>query len=139
MSSKRRQDRVAERIKQEASRIILQDLKDPRMGFVTVIKADISADLQRARVYISVLGESDEEQKTMKALQHAKGYIQRTIAQHLGLRRAPIISLFIDEGVKKSARIEDLLKQIRGEDGESAVSVEESDAPASESNPREDA
>ncbi|MEW6356779.1 MAG: 30S ribosome-binding factor RbfA [Planctomycetota bacterium] len=138
MSSKRRQDRVAERIQQEASRIILQELKDPRMGFVTVTKAHISPDLQRARIYISVLGQDAEERKTMKALEHAKGYIQRTIAQRVGLRRAPIISLFIDDGMKKSARIEDLLRLIRDEDKDAKRSAEGADAAASAPRPQED-
>ncbi|NOZ19980.1 MAG: 30S ribosome-binding factor RbfA [Planctomycetes bacterium] len=139
MSTKRRQVRVAERIKQEASSIILQELNDPRMGFVTVTKAEISPDLQRARVYISVLGKSNDERKTMTALQHAKGYIQREIAQRVGLRRAPILSLFIDEGVKNSARIEDLLRQIKDESGETGESEGGVGAPASEPHRREDA
>lgn len=127
MPNNRRQSRVAERIREEASGIILQELKDPRMGFVTVTAAEVTPDLQHARIYVSVLGEDADAHKTMKALNHAKGYVQRQIAQRIRLRRAPEITFHIDESAKKTVRILDLIRQIQEEGSEKDAAPREED------------
>lgn len=138
MSSKRRQSRVAERIKEEASNILLHELKDPRLGFVTVTHARVSPDLQRASIYVSVLGNPGDERKTMAALEHAKGYVQREIAHRVAIRRAPVVSFHIDESAKRSARIADLIQQIHDEKGENEDVTHEEEEDASDPPSREE-
>ena len=115
MADKRRQNRVAGRIKEEASSILLHEMKDPRLGFVTVTTVRVTPDLMRAHIYVSVLGEGAEERKTMQALEHARGYVQRAIAERIRLRRAPEITFHIDDSSKKSVRISSLIRQIHEE------------------------
>ena len=113
--SSRRQDRMAERIKEEASRVILYEMQDPRMGFVTVIRAKISADLAQARVHISIMGTEAEQRRTLAALEHATGYIQGRISERLGVRRCPTISFVLDDTVQRGIRISHLIEQVRRE------------------------
>jgi len=127
MSSKRRQSRVAERVKEEASSILLHELKDPRMGFVTVTSVRMSPDLQHAHIYVSVLGEEGAERSTMRALQHARGFVQRAIAERVQLRRAPEIQFHTDESTKRSVRISSLIRQIHEEENRQDESSDAAD------------
>jgi len=111
----RRQDRLAERIKEEASRVILFEMQDPRMGFVTVIRVKMSADLVQAKVYISIMGSEVDQSRTLAALKHATGYIQAQISERLGVRRCPMISFVLDDTVQRGIRISSLIEQVKKE------------------------
>ena len=108
------------------------------MGFVTVTNARVSPDLQVARIYVSVLGEESDQRRTMAALEHAKGYIQREIAQRVGLRRAPRIALHVDDSSKKIAHISDLIKQIEDAEGPGEETAEGEDAADTDQPSREE-
>lgn len=77
------------------SQIIMQELKDPRMGFITVIKADVSADLRYAKIYVSILGDEKKQRLTMYGLKHARGYIQGSLARQLRIRIMPRIEFVL--------------------------------------------
>jgi len=115
MSTNRRQDRLAERIKEEASQVILYELHDPRMGFVTVIKVKLSSDLVMARVFVSIMGTDADRNRTLEALRHAVGYIQTQISKRLGVRRCPTISFALDDTVQRGIRISGLIEQVKRE------------------------
>ena len=115
MTTGRRLDRLAERIKEEASQIILYELQDPRMGFVTVMKAKVSADLSQAQVFVSIMGTEADQKRTLAALKHAAGYIQGRIGKQLGIRRYPILRFSLDDTVQRGIRISHLIEQVKRE------------------------
>lgn len=108
-----RVDKVAEAIRQEVSVIIHDRLKDPRLGFVTVTRAEMTADLRLAKIYFSVLGNEEDYKKTKEALDSAMGFIRRLIAERINLRIAPEIMFFEDHSSEYSVRIEEVLNEIK--------------------------
>src|SRR2546427_9620153 len=92
--------RVAEVIREVASETILFDLRDPRVKAVTVTRAEVSADLQHAKVYVSVMGTEKEQDLSMHGLRHAAGYIQSKLAKRLQTRFTPTMKFILDHGVK---------------------------------------
>lgn len=110
-----RANRVAEQMKKELGQIILQKVKDPRIGFVTVTDVEVTGDLQQATIYISVLGSEDEKDATLKGLTKAKGFIRTEIGQRIKLRKTPEIEFEFDESVAYGSRIDTLLRQVNEE------------------------
>ncbi|MBW8348912.1 30S ribosome-binding factor RbfA [Bacillus sp. IITD106] len=108
-----RANRVGEQMKKELGEIISRKIKDPRVGFVTVTDVHVTGDLQQATVYISVLGDEEQKENTLKGLDKAKGFIRTEIGQRIRLRKTPEISFEFDESIGYGNRIESLLKQIK--------------------------
>ena len=104
--------RVNEAVREVLSEAIAAGLKDPRIGFVTVVSVDTSPDLRSAKVYISVLGDDEERDRTLEGLAHCHGYLQSLLAGQLGMRRTPTLSFVLDESIEHGLRIEKLLKEI---------------------------
>lgn len=127
--------RLAEIIRQRAAHVICFELKDPRMGFVTITRAKLSADLASATVYWSVLGSDSQKSKTLHALEHARIYVQRRVAEGLRTRVAPELVFEYDESVEGTIRMGSLLKQLRHERGDDAAG----EAPPADENAVEDA
>jgi len=113
-----RQQKVAEALKEEASIIIHDELKDPRLGFVTITRAEISADLRQAKIFFSVLGEEKDHKKTNEALSSALGFIRRLIGQRIKLRFVPEIMFKEDRSSEYSVRIQKVLDEIKERDGD---------------------
>ncbi|MBA4536233.1 30S ribosome-binding factor RbfA [Bacillus aquiflavi] len=111
-----RANRVGEQMKKELGAIISQKIKDPRVGFVTVTDVQVTGDLQQAKVYISVLGDKEEKENTLKGLTKAKGFIRTEIGQRIRLRKTPEIIFEFDESIDYGNRIETLLDQIHEEE-----------------------
>ena len=107
--SSRRMERLAEAIKQEVSKIILYELKDPRISFITVTKAEVTPDLKRAKIYISILGDDVTQKKTLKGLENAKGFIQTKVGSCLQIRYTPFLTFCLDESVKRVRIFRNLL------------------------------
>ncbi len=108
-----RPDRVAEAIKKEASLIIHDELKDPRLGFVTITEVELTQDLREAKIFFSVLGKEEERKKTKVALDSALGFIRRLIGKRIRLRFVPEITFKEDRSSEYGARIEELLNQVK--------------------------
>ena len=89
---------------------IAGELEDPRIGFVTVTSVDTSPDLRTARVYVSVLGDEQEREKTLAALQSSHGPIQTAIATQMRLKRTPTLTFHYDEGPERGVRLSKLLE-----------------------------
>lgn len=111
-----RADRVSEEILKEISNIIRNDMKDPRLGFVSVMRVELSRDLRHANVYVSVMGSDDEKKKTMDALAHGAGFIRVLLGQRLKLRASPEVVFHLDDSIERSVRISSILKQVLPED-----------------------
>jgi ribosome-binding factor A len=103
--------RVSEVVREVAANAILFELKDPRVKNVTVTRAEVSADLQHAKVFVSVMGSEKEQSLTMHGLKSAAGFIQTKVADRLTTRYVPHITFVLDEGVKKSVEIARLIRE----------------------------
>ncbi len=103
--------RVAEVIREVASATILFELRDPRVKGVTVTRAEVSADLQHAKVYVSIMGTEKEQDLTMHGLRHSAGYIQAKLAKRLQTRFTPTIKFVLDQGVKNSIEVSRLINE----------------------------
>lgn len=108
-----RVSRVGEQIKKELSEIIQREIKDPRIGFVTVTKVEMSGDLQIAKVYVSVLGSETEKQQTLAALEKATGYMRSEIGRRIRLRYTPELTFVIDQSLEHSEHINKLLNDVQ--------------------------
>ncbi len=111
----KRSTQVAEALKREASDIIANGLKDPRLGFITVTGVDLADDLRYARIYVSVLGAPDVQKRSLQGLESAKGFVRRELGQRLRLKFTPEIDFKVDESVARGDRIDRLLHQIEEE------------------------
>ncbi|WP_066364945.1 30S ribosome-binding factor RbfA [Neobacillus fumarioli] len=114
-----RANRVGEQMKKELSDIIGRKLKDPRIGFVTVTDVQVTGDLQQAKVFISVLGDDEQKENTLKGLAKAKGFIRTEIGHRIRLRKTPEIIFEFDESIDYGNRIETLLHQLHTDENES--------------------
>ena len=108
-----RHERVEEAIRKEVSLIIHDELKDPRIGFVTVTRVELTKDLRNAQIFYSVLGKEEEHKKTKLALDSALGYIRSLVAQRINLRIACEIMFKEDHSTEYSVRIEEVLNEIK--------------------------
>ena len=102
--------RVDEAIRQVIGETVSKDLKDPRVGFVTVTDVRTSADLSHARVYVSVLGDAEVREATMDGLRSAHGYLQRRIGGELHLKRTPTLEFAYDDTTDRAMRLDELLE-----------------------------
>src|SRR5256885_3636605 len=103
--------RVAEAVREVASETILYELRDPRVKMVTVTRAEVSGDLQHAKVYVSIMGSPSEQKLTMHGLKHAAGFIQSKLAKRLQTRFTPVITFILDKGVKNSIEVSRLINE----------------------------
>ncbi|WP_068496334.1 30S ribosome-binding factor RbfA [Paenibacillus kribbensis] len=110
--AKIRTGRVGEQIKKELSQLIQTELKDPRIGFITVTGVDVTNDLSQAKVYLSVLGDEEQKTSSLKALDKANGYLRSELGKRIRLRHIPELIFKIDESIAYGSRIEKLLSDI---------------------------
>ena len=115
MPASRRAARVAERIREEASQIILYELQDPRIQLVTVTKVDISADLRYATIYVSILGDEPKRRTALRGLDSARGLVQSRLGRRLGLRETPTVRFEFDPSIEKSIELSRLIDQAAAE------------------------
>ena len=104
-----RMRRVDEAVREVLSDAVAKDLKDPRIGFVTVTDVKTSTDLRRARVYVTVLGGQDERDAALAGLQSAHGVLQRRVNAELRMKRTPTLEFIYDQTTDRAMRMEELL------------------------------
>ena len=106
-----RMRRVNEVIREVLGAAIATDLKDPRIGFVTVTGVETSPDLRAARVYVSVLGSEEDRERTLEGLSSSHGFLQSRINDELRMKRTPTLTFHYDESVERGTRISRLLDE----------------------------
>ena len=116
-----RMRRVDEAVRAVLSEAIAKDLRDPRVGFVTVTGVKTSPDLRHARVYVSVLGDEDVRSNTLAGLRSAHGFLQGRVASELRLKHTPLLEFDYDESVDRAMRLSKLMEE---ESAESDVTKE---------------
>ena len=112
----KRTEQVGDAIQRILGELIQYELKDPGVGFATVVGVDVSGDMQHARVHISVMGDSTQRHETMEGLERARGFLRRRVAQELRhLRMVPELHLVLDTSLDYSLHIDDVLRQVAHE------------------------
>lgn len=114
MMKGKRADKVGDQIRQEISEMLLRELKDPRIGFVTITKVAVSADLRSAKVYYSVFGGEQEKEDSYQGLESATGFIKRELGRRMRLKYMPEITFLFDDSLEYGAHIEELLQGVKG-------------------------
>ncbi|PKQ28232.1 MAG: ribosome-binding factor A [Candidatus Anoxymicrobium japonicum] len=111
----RRLSRVEEACKEVLSELLQREVKDPRVGFVTITAVKVSADLRHARVYVSVLGTEDEVEKSLAGLESARGYMRSGIGKHLRLKYLPEIEIVHENIAQEAVRLSAIMKRLSKE------------------------
>ncbi len=108
----RRTEQVAQEIKRHISELLVQEVRDPRIGFVTVTAVEVSPDLEHATIHVSVLGSEEDEKETMKALRRASGFLRSELAKRIRLRKMAELRFEPDRSAAEAIRISQLLNQV---------------------------
>lgn len=116
--NKTRTNRIGEEIKKELSILLQREMKDPRIGFVTVTGVEVTPDLQQAKVFVSVFGSAEQKEASLRGLQKAKGFLRTEIAKRIKLRHAPDLIFKMDASIDYGNKIETILREISTTEGE---------------------
>ncbi|MFP4021937.1 MAG: 30S ribosome-binding factor RbfA [Halanaerobium sp.] len=117
--------RVGELLKEEISQIVLREMKDPRIGFVSVTDVEVSGDLRHAKVFISVYGTDKEKEETLEGLQQAQGFVRKLVGERVKIHHTPEIIFRYDDSIENGVHISEIIKDLK-ESGE----IKESDSDA---------
>ena len=112
-----RTDRIDQLLRQEIGAILAKDVQDPRIGFVTVTDVETAPDLSVARVWVSLIGQPEERELTMRALHHALPFVRREIGSRIRLRRMPELELRLDDTLQRGTRVLQLLAKLEAGGG----------------------
>ncbi len=115
MPSSKRLERLSKLILRRAGEVVTQELKDPRLGLVTITRVKLSEDMKAAEIFWSVFGDETEQGKSAHALEHARGYIQSEIAAVMCTRMTPILSFHYDESIEGAIRVSRLISDLTRE------------------------
>lgn len=117
MTSPDRMHRVNELLLEEIAQLLQRGIKDPRIGFVSVIRVETTRDLKNARVYVSVYGEETDQAEALQGLSSAAGYIRHQLFRSLSLKTIPNLSFVLDDSIAHGVHIASVLKQLE-QDGD---------------------
>lgn len=106
-----RKDRVADQIQRELAVLIQLEVKDPRVGMVTITAVDVSREFEYARVYFTVLGDDKVRESTMEGLTRAAGFLRRELAHRLKLRSTPELQFVYDQSIDNAAKLSELISK----------------------------
>ena len=113
--SSQRPSRVGEQIREDLSELLARQVHDPGIGFLTITRVEVTSDLQSARVYYTILGDSEARKQTSRALGRATPFLRRQLGSRLRLRRIPELQFFYDENVERLDRVERILRELESE------------------------
>ncbi len=112
MSQPWRKERLSSEIVKETSRILLSEMRDPRLGFVTVTRAKVSDDFRHARIFVSVMGSPREKKLSMAGLRHAQGFVQAELSRRIKMRVFPEVRFELDESIEKAFKMTQILDDL---------------------------
>lgn len=126
MANNRRVSKVSSLIKREISMMLMQDIKDDRVGagMVSITEVEVSGDLQHAKVFVSIYGSEEARTETMEGLRASQGFVRRTLGQRVRLRRSPHISFIEDRSLEEGDRMIHLINQLEIKEPEELESEE---------------
>ena len=112
----RRPEQIGETVRQVVAEVLSREVRDPRVGFVTVTAVEVSGDLSHAKVLVSVMGDDADKARAMEGLKSASGFLRTRLTKALSTRTVPELHFEIDRGLEHAARINALLADIKHED-----------------------
>lgn len=115
MAQKLRPARVGEQMREILAQLLREGLKDPRVGFVSIIRVEVSGDIRHAKTFVSVMGSDQEKKDTLRGLSSAAGFLRSELAKRLQLRYTPELHFVLDESIEHGQRIAQLLVQVQEE------------------------
>lgn len=127
MSQGSRPDRVGDQLRAELSDLLMREVHDPGIGFITLTRVHVSPDLQQARVFYTTLGDAAGRKDTARALHRAAPFLRRRIGGRLRLKRVPELQFTFDESIAQQDRIEQILREIHEADRPAPVDEEPHD------------
>ena len=110
-----RPTRVGDQIREEIADLLAREVHDPGIGFLTITRVSVTADLQIARVYYTTIGDEKARKESKRALERATPFLRRQLGRRLRLRRIPELQFFFDESIERHDRIERILQEIKAE------------------------
>lgn len=110
-----RRERLASEIVREIAKILQQDLGDPRLGFISVTKAQVSEDLRYCKVFVSVMGDEKKKKNSMHGLQHAQKYVQAQLSRRIKTRVFPEIRFVLDESIERAFGVTKMIDDLAAE------------------------
>ena len=113
----KRSDKIGEAIREEISSILLKEINDPRIQLVSITRVEVSADLQHAKIFVSIVGSDQKKHEAFAGLKSARGYIQRKLGKRIRLRYTPEIVFKMDTSIDEGMHIYELLQEIKNEGG----------------------
>jgi ribosome-binding factor A len=113
--ARKRVARLNEQLKRELTALLQFEVRDPRIGMVTITDVEVSPDLYHAKVYYTLLGGRDERATALEGLRAAAGFLRTEIGRRMHIRRTPELHFALDETLDHAARIEQLLREARGD------------------------
>ncbi len=111
-----RAERLGELIKEEVGQILQRDLKDPRIGFVSVTAVEVSNDYSHVKIFVSILGDEQSKSAALQGLESAKGYIRTELGKRIRMRHTPEVHIIADNSIERGSRIFELLEEIKKSD-----------------------
>jgi ribosome-binding factor A len=123
MTAYSRMNRINDLLQEEIARLLLREIKDPRIGFVSITRVKTNKDMRNARVFISIYGEEETQVQALEGLASAAGYIRKQLFRNLSLKTVPKLTFVLDESIAYSDRISSLLRELEQEE-ESTSSFE---------------
>ena len=120
-----RSDRVEGQLRKEISKILQEDIKDPRIGFVTITRIDLTKNLRYARIYFSILGDDDAKEESLAGIKSSIGYIRKLIAERMNLRYVPELYFKLDNSIEYSINLEKTFERIKHEHKDSQAGDKE--------------
>ncbi len=120
-----RQEKLGELIAADLSDLLRTRVKDPRVGFASITRVEVSGDLRHAKIFVSVMGDSEEQKETMKGLKNATGFLRHELASRLTLRFMPELVFKLDHSIEEGSRILDLINKVEREDALQAQAAQE--------------
>ncbi len=103
--------RVGEQMQRELAELIQRELKDPRIGFITVSGVEVSRDFEHAKVFVSTLGQDEDVERALKALTHAAGFLRRELGRRMSLRTVPSLRFVHDRSFQEGSRLSSLIDE----------------------------
>ncbi|MHB8596473.1 MAG: 30S ribosome-binding factor RbfA [Ktedonobacteraceae bacterium] len=123
-----RQEKLGELIAAELSDLLRTRVKDPRVGFASITRVEMSGDLRYAKVFVSVMGDSEEQKETMKGLKNANGFLRHELASRLTLRFMPELVFKLDHSIEEGSRILELINKVEREDAAQAQAAQQTES-----------
>ncbi len=123
-----RQEKLGELIAAELSDLLRTRVKDPRVGFASITRVEVSGDLRYAKVFVSVMGDSEEQKETMKGLKNATGFLRHELASRLTLRFMPELVFKLDHSIEEGSRILELINKVEREDAAQAQTAQQTES-----------